>query len=151
MSKWIFRFVLIGIVGWVASSFYVSYKKGHFNIPNMPQGSYWFSLESGMRGIVLDAQVSNPILSDQPKFLRRLILADPGRKYFGIAFEVAPWMLEAWSTCTGPTDEERTYFLENMPDDVKKQFVYARFDAVCIVDVDGTKVALGLLYSVPKL
>lgn len=151
MVRWIFRLVLIGVLVVVGYGTFQTWRKGYFNIPDMPDGSYVFSFKSGMRGIILDAEVSNPFAPDQPKILRTLVLADPDRSYFGMAFKVAPWIVNAWSTCALPSDEERIYFQERMPEDVKLQLEHARFDAVCVVDVDGVEVLRGLVYSVPKL
>jgi hypothetical protein len=97
----------------------------------------------------LNAQVTQPISESVPQFYRRLNMAHPERRYWGVAFDVPAWMQEAWSICTAPTDDEKTYFDETMPDEWKSQLVHARFEAVCVLDVDGEKVARGLLYSTP--
>ena len=60
-------------------------------------------------------------------------------------------MTKAWSICTAPTDEERAYFQDNLPDEWDQHLEFARFDAVCVVEVDSKKVLRGLVYSVPKL
>lgn len=150
MIKWILRFLLIGIVGFLGYVTFLSHQKGYFNIPDMPEGSYVISTRGGFRGIILDAEVSMPI-TDMPKFFRRIIHANPGRRYLPIPFEVAPWFEDAWSICTSPSEQERDGFLKPIPQDLKKNLVSARLDAVCKIDVDGKEVLRGLLYSVPKL
>lgn len=151
MVKWIFRLLLISIVGLFGYVIFESYQKGYFSIPDMPDGSYVFSYKSGMRGIVLDAEVLDPSIADMPQFFRRIAFANPERSYFAVPFQVAPWMQTAWSTCTAPTEEERVGYAEGMPEDLKQNLAYSRFEAVCRITVDGEVVVRGLLYSVPKL
>ena len=151
MVKWIFRLFLLAVVVTAGSTTYDAYVRGYFDIPEMPDGAYQFSFKHGMRGIVLNAAVSDQSVGSQPKFLRRMDMANPDRRYFGVPFDVAPWMVNAWSTCTAPDAEAVAYFKETMPVGYKQKLEYARFDAVCVVDVDSEKVLRGLLYSVPKL
>ena len=151
MLRWIFKLFMIGLVGVIGYGTYDLYRGGFFNMPDMPTGSYAFSFTGGFRGIVLDAEASEKIGADMPKFWRTIYLANPDRNYLGVPMDVAPWMSTAWSTCILPSEEARIYFDENMPDHWKEKLTYARFDAVCSVEVDGKNVLRGLLYSVPKL
>lgn len=151
MVKWIFKLFLIGIVVVVGYTTIQTYRKGYFSIPDMPDGSYAFSFNGSMRGIVLDVEASVPSTASNPKFLRRIFFANPDRRYFGIPFQVAPWIENAWSICAPPSEGARAGFERAMPDNLKQTLEYARLDAVCRVDVDGEEVLRGLLYSVPKL
>jgi hypothetical protein len=151
MKKWVLRLLKIGAAAFIGVGVYQTYQAGYFSMPDMPDGSYAFSFKSGMRGIVLDAVVADPSWQDTPKIFRRLAFADPERRYFGVPWDVAPWMTKAWSTCAAPTNEERAYFQESLPDEWDSHLQLARFDAVCVVEVDSKKVLRGLVYSVPKL
>jgi hypothetical protein len=151
MLRWILRVLLIGVIGIAGYTAFETYKKGYFSIPDIPDGSYVFSFKSGMRGIVLDADVSDPSVADMPMFLRRINFANPDRIYFGVPADLAPWIAGAWSICTSPSEEERISFAASFSEDLEQKLAHARFDAVCRIDVDGEEVVRGLLYSVPKL
>jgi hypothetical protein len=151
MGKWILRLVLIGVVSFVGYVVYDSYRGGFFSLPDIPDGQYPISFSSGLRAILVDPEVSDPSVGTAPKFFRRLTMANKDRRYLGIPFEVAPWFQDAWSICTAPTDEERTFFLEKMPSDLKAKFGNSRLDGVCRLEIDGKQVLRGLVYSVPHL
>jgi len=151
MFKWILRVLLIGLIGSIGASVYQSFQKGYFNLPDMPPGSYAFSMKNGFRGIVLDASVSNESLADLPKYFRRLNYADPDRRYISLPAAVPAWMTTAWSICSAPSDAEREYVLGTLSDDVRLYVTGARFDAICRVDLDGKEVVRGLLFSVPRM
>lgn len=146
MIKWTFRLFLIGVV-WLG---YVSYQKGYFSIPDMPDGAYVISFKNGFRGIVLDAEVSQPI-TDMPKFFRRINLANTDRNYIQLPLEVAPWHEDVWSICTSPSDQEREEVKRSMPNDVSKSLWNMRLDAICRLEVDGETFTRGFVYSAPKL
>ena len=150
MIKWFLRLLLIGVVGIFGVGMFDIYEKGYFNIPDLPEGSYIFSKGNGMRGIVLDAEVSDPTES-MPKFFRQIGIANPDRRYIAIPVDVAPWFEDAWSICKSPSADERAGFERSMPEELRRNLANARFDAVCRIDVDGKDVLRGLLYSVPKL
>jgi hypothetical protein len=116
----------------------------------LPDGAYTLSFKSGLRAIVLDAEVSDDSWDDAPKFARSLSFANPDRNYLGFPLEVQPWFEDAWSLCKAPTEEE-VAMLEQMPDDFKRRVENARFESVCRIDVDGTKIMRGLIFSVPQL
>lgn len=150
--KWRFRLIVLGLLGLGGYTSYDLYRGGLFEIPDMPMGAYQVSFNNGLRGVVEGVQVSDPIDSGSPKMFRRLASANPDRKYLGIPLDVAPWFQKAWSTCTPPTDDERTYIETNMPEDMKSDLQGARFDAVCYIEIDGEeRILRGLLYSVPKV
>ncbi len=151
MVRWIFRMLLIGVVGWLGYGVVDGYQRGYFSIPDMPEGSYLFSIKSGFRGIVLDAKVSEPSSPDTPKVWRQIAFANPERRYIALPFEVGPYVVDAWSTCTAPTDEELAYFEKTMPEETARKFALARIEAICMVEADGKKMLRGLLYSFPKL
>ncbi|WP_146036478.1 hypothetical protein [Pseudotabrizicola formosa] len=119
-------------------------------MPEITPNDYAFSF-AGFRGIVVNANVSEPIDEYIPDAYRRLSFANKDRRYFGVPFEVQEWMKDAWSFCVSPTDEERVYYDNAMPENIKSQLEFSQFEAVCSLDVDGSKVVRGLLYSVPKL
>lgn len=150
MIKGILKLLLIGVIGFLGFAAFQSYQKGYFSMPYMPEGSYAYSRKDGMRGIILNAEVSDP-MTDMPKFFRRIVLANPHRRYFDVPFVVAPWLEDVWSICISPSEDERVEFQQSMSEELKKSLAYARFDAVCRIDVDGEEVLRGLLYSVPKL
>ncbi|GEM_PF-651978 len=151
MLKSIFKLLLIGVVFLVGYTAFRSYQKGYFNIPDIPDGAYVISTGNGLRGILLDAEVSQPI-HHLPNFFRRLIHADPDRIYFGFPADVAPWFVDTWSICTAPSRQERIEF-ENatLPQDIAMLTKDARFDAICRFDVDGKEITRGLLFSVPRI
>jgi hypothetical protein len=151
MFRWSVRILAITFLGSLVYSGVQGYRGGYFQMPEMPPGSYAFSFKSGFRGILLNAQVTQPVSESMPNFFRRLNIAHPERRYWGIPFDVPVWMKEAWSTCASPNDEEQTYFAETMPEEWKSQLLHARLEAVCLVDVDWEKIARGLLYSIPAL
>ncbi len=151
MLKLIWNLLSFGFLGLLGVSIYQGYQKGYLNLPDMPPGSYAFSMGSGFRGIVLDASVAVEISNDWPKYFRRMTYANPERQYFSLAAEVPGWMTRAWSTCTVPTEVERDEILMNLPTDSKSYVKGARFDAVCRVDIEGQPVVRGLLFSAPKM
>lgn len=150
MKRWIFRIIVLGILGYASYWAYNSYRAGYLSLPDLPDGAYTLSFKNGFRAIVLDADVPDGTGDDAPKYLRSLGVANRDRKYLGIPFDVQPWFKEAWSWCKAPTDEEKVD-LERMPDDFKRRVENARFEAVCRIDVDGAEVVRGLIFSVPKL
>lgn len=93
---------------------------------------------------------------DAPKSSRSLAKANKNRKYSGVAFDVAPWMEAAWSTCMVVPDDagskaERAEIEKSMTEDLRRNLEYARLDFACFVEIDGQKVPRGLIYSTPKL
>ncbi len=150
MMRWIFRLVVLGILGFAAFWAYDTYRAGYLSLPDLPDGAYTLSFANGLRAIVLDAEVPDRGGDDAPKYFRQLSVANPDRNYLGVPFDVQPWFKDAWSWCKAPTDEEKVD-LERMPDDFKRTVENARFEAVCRIDVDGTEVVRGLIFSVPQL
>lgn len=150
MLKWSFRLLLLGVVGVVGQSAYISYVKGYFTIPDLPYGAYILSQRNGMRMIILDAEVSIPS-HDGNKFWRRLNMANPDRQYLTVEFEVPSWYADAWSVCSTPTEDDLADLEKNMAEDLKREMASARLDAVCKIDTDDEQLWRGLLYSVPKL
>ena len=150
MIKRVLKLLLIGVIGFFGYAGFQAYQKGYFSMPDMPEGSYAYSRKGGMRGIILNAEVSDPI-TDMPKFFRRINLANPDRRYFSVPFVVTPWLEDVWSICISPSEDERVRFQQSMSDELKQDLAYARFDAICRIDVEGEIVLRGLLYSVPKL
>lgn len=150
MRRWVFRIIVIGILGYAAYVAYHLHRAGYLSLPDIPDGAYTLSFPSGLRAIVLDADVSDTTWTDAPEYFRSLSRANPDRKHLGVPLDVQPWFKEAWSWCKSPTQQEKAY-LEQMPDDFQRSVENARFEAVCRFDVDGTEVLRGLIFSVPRL
>ena len=138
--------VIIGYVGYAAIE---SYRGGFFAAPDMPEGSYSISFKNGLRGVVLDAKVSDPSKAGYPQFFRRLASVNPDRRYLGVPADVPSWFEEMWSFCAAPIGEERFHLEDTMSEDMKAKLATARLDAVCKINVDGKDILRGLLYSVP--
>ncbi len=150
MKRWITRIIGLGLLGTIAFWAYDAYRAGLLSLPDLPDGAYFVSYKNGFRAIVLDAAVPDAIGDDAPKYFRSLGVANRDRKYLGVPFDVQPWFEDAWSWCKSPTEEEKAE-LERTPDDFKRTVENARFEAVCRIDVDGTDVVRGLIFSVPRL
>jgi hypothetical protein len=142
--------ICIGVLGYIAFWSFNAYRAGLLSLPDLPSGAYTLSFSTGFRAIVLDADVPDSIGGDSPKYLRSLSVANWERRYLGIPFDVQPWFNDAWSWCKRPTEDENAD-LDQMPDEFKRTVQNARFEAVCRIDVDGTEVIRGLIFSVPRL
>ncbi|MCV2867564.1 hypothetical protein OEW28_02855 [Defluviimonas sp. WL0002] len=151
MARWLFRIFAVGVIGVLGLATYDFYRGGYFSLPGIPDNAYLIDFRDGFRAVVIDPEVSDPLYANVPRHFRRLRNANPDRRYLGVPFEVAPWLRDAWSFCKAPTEEERVYFQESMPDEWKQSLEYARLDAVCLNSVDGKQVPRGLIYSVPNL
>lgn len=153
MRRWVFRILALGFLGYCSYSgyqYYQYYRAGYFSLPELPDGAYVASFDNGLRAIVLDAEVEDHSADTNPKFLRSLAVANPSRRYIGSTFKVERWFEDAWSWCKAPTDEDRV-MLEQMPEDFLRVHEHSRFEAVCTINVDGTEVLRGLIFSVPRL
>ena len=150
MLRWVRRMIGFGILGYLAFWANDYHRAGYWTLPDLPDGAYTLSFKSGLRAIVVDAEVQDDTWGDGPKYFRSLGMANPDRNYLGFPLEVQPWFEDAWSWCKAPTEEE-VAMLEQMPDDFKRRIENARFEAVCRIDVDGTKIMRGLIFSVPQL
>lgn len=149
MGKWIGRLVLFGGIGLFGYMAYLSYEKGYFNLPEFSETSYILSYKDGFRAVVVNPEVSKPINS-WPRFFRRLHFANPERTYLQLPLEVPRWSQDTWSFCHPPTDDERAEIDGTMPENVRRNLVGARFEAICKIDADGQNIWRGLIYSVPK-
>lgn len=149
MGKWIVRAVLIGVIGFASYRGYITYRNGYFSLPEFNETSYTITFKDGFRAIVVDPEVANP-LESSPLFFRRLTRANPDRQYLGLPMDVPSWFEETWSYCYPPTDQERLAVESDMPEELRRDMIGARFDAVCKIDVDGQSLWRGLIYSVPK-
>lgn len=150
MKRWVFRIIGLGFLSFAAYWAYDFHRAGYLSLPDIPDGAYTLSYASGLRAIVLDADVSDTTLTEAPKYFRSLSRANPDRKYLGIPLDVQPWFREAWSWCKSPTEQEKSE-IERMPDDFQRSVENARFEAICRIDVDGTEILRGLIFSVPRL
>jgi hypothetical protein len=149
---WITKLVVLGVVGYGGYEAYLLHKGGYFDLPVVPYGAYTVSFKSGLRGIVLDAEVSNDALADSHKIFRRLSDANPDRRYLGIPMDVPYWFEDVWSTCIKPSEDELQYIEASLSDAEKQKLIGARLDAFCYIETDGKKrIARGLIYSVPNL
>ncbi|NIZ63094.1 hypothetical protein DL239_19190 [Sedimentitalea sp. CY04] len=150
MFKWFFRMLLLCIVGVIGFATFGWHQKGLLNIPHLPEGAYAFS-RGGLRGVVFGQEVSNPTGVESPKFFRQLIHVNPERMYLSLPLQVPHWLEDTWSNCTPPTGNEAADFEQSMPDDLKRNLVGARLDAVCRINLESEEVLRGLLYSIPNL
>ena len=123
--KWLIVVAAVIVIGGGGYIAYDSYRFGFFSMPDLPEGAYPLSFKNGVRAI----------MDGVPK-------AEPDRKFVSRAFEVAPWFEKAWSTCTSPTEAESAEAEDLGPG--------TRFEAICRIDADGTKVLRGVIYSVPN-
>ena len=144
--------IVLGFLGTTGYSIYDYYRAGFFDLPELATGSYIVSFKNGLRGIVVDAKVSDSRNASGPALLRILSRANPERRYLGIPFKVASWFENAWSTCVAPPDGSQEFYEKTMPEETKTDLIGARLDAVCYIDLDGgEKLGRGLIYSVPRL
>jgi hypothetical protein len=149
---WITKLVVLGLAGYSGYGLYDLQRGGYFDLPELPAGAYTASFKSGLRGIILDAEVSKSEIANYPAIFRRLSSANPERKYLGVPFDVAPWFEDVWSTCIAPTDEIRAAVEGNTPEQWKVQLQGARLDAFCYIEVDDQqRISRGVVYSVPRL
>ncbi|MFC4214831.1 hypothetical protein [Pseudophaeobacter arcticus] len=151
MWKWVFRLMVVGVIGFLSLATYDRYRAGYFSLPDLEDDEYPIAFRSGFRAIVIDPEISNPDYESAPQFFRRLRPANPDRKYLGVPYEVPSWFKEAWSYCEKPSSEEARVILNNMPEDMRRKFTGARLDALCSIVSDGEKIPRGLLFSVPSL
>jgi hypothetical protein len=150
MGKWFGRALVLAILGYAIFWLYGTSRAGYFSLPSLPSGAYVLSFGNGLRAIVLDADVPDHSGDDAPRFFRALNVANPERKYLGVPLEVQPWFEDAWSWCTAPTEDDFAN-LEATPEEFRQKIENARFEAVCRIDVDGTEILRGLVFSVPNL
>jgi hypothetical protein len=145
------KLIVLGVVGYGGYEVYNYHRAGYFDLPDLPSGAYTLSFSSGLRAIVLDAQVSDDHNADAPALLRSLSLANPDRRYIGFPYDVAPWFEKVWSTCIAPTDEVKKYVDDTTPEKTKNDLIGARFEAVCYIDIEGgDRLLRGLIYSVAR-
>lgn len=147
---WFTKLLLVGVVGYTGYSAFDLHRGGFFSLPDIPDGAYPISFKSGFRAIVYDMEVTDAQYADTPKIFRRLTLANPDRRFLGLVSDVPRWFEETWSKCRRGTDEEREQIVSTMPEDVRKEMVGARLDAICFIEIEGERPMLrGLIYSVP--
>lgn len=152
MPKFITKTIGLVAVLLVGYSVYDGYKAGYFNLPDMPEGAYQISFASGLRGIILEAEVSDASVGDYPKWMRRLSQANPERRYLGLPFDVPEWFVGAWSYCQSPNQEEKAELARTLPQDMQIDLTGARFDFICRLNLDSDEQLLtGLIFSVPQL
>lgn len=94
--------------------------------------------------------VTDDQYADAPKILRRLVMANRDRRFISLPSDVPRWFEDTWSNCRSGTDEEREYIVSTIPDDIKRDLVGARLDAICYIEIEGESPILrGLIYSIP--
>jgi hypothetical protein len=75
---------------------------------------------------------------------------NPDRRFISFPAEVPPWFVEVWSTCHPGSAEEREAIINSMPDELRRDLVGARFEAICYIEVEGDEpIFRGVIYSVP--
>lgn len=147
---WFTKLLVVGVVGYCGYSAYDLHRGGYFSLPDIPAGAYPISFKSGLRGIVYDMDVTDDGYADAPKIFRRLVMANRDRRFIGLPSDVPRWFEDVWSTCRPGTEEEREYIVSTMPEEMKRNLVGARLDAICYIEIEGEPPILrGLIYSIP--
>jgi hypothetical protein len=147
---WFGKLLIVGVVGYAGYFVYGLNRAGYFSLPDIPVGAYPISFKSGFRAIVYEMDVTDDQYADAPKIFRNLTMANPDRRFIGLPSDVPRWFEDTWSTCRPGTDEEREHIVSTMPEDVKREMVGARLDAICYIEIEGERPILrGLIYSVP--
>ena len=151
MLRWVSRILIVSLIGYIGLLLYEYNRLGIFSMPDLPHGAYYVSFDSGLRGIVLNADVPETSTGSGPKFLRSLSVENRDIRYIGISQNVPSWFANAWSVCEAPTEQERDSIMESLPNDTLHELGNARFEAVCQIDADGESLLRGVLFSVPRL
>ena len=149
--RWFIKLLIIGAVGCGGYTAYHLNRSGLLSLPDIPSGAYPIAFKSGFRGVVYDMNVTDDQYADVPKIFRRLSMANPDRRFIGLPSDVPHWFEDTWSTCRVGTEAERDYIITNMPEDVKREMVGARLDAICFIEIEGERPILrGMIYSIPS-
>lgn len=147
---WFAKLLIVGVVGYGGYYVYNLNRAGYLSLPELPTGAYPISFKSGFRGVVYDMNVADDRYADAPKIFRRLTMANRDRRFIGLPSDVPRWFKDSWSTCRARTEEEREYIVSTMPDEIKRDLVGARLDAICYIEIEGEPPILrGLIYSIP--
>jgi hypothetical protein len=147
---WFSKLFIMGVLGLGGLYVYDLNREGYFTIPDIPHGAYPISCKNGFRAIVHDMDVADKQYADTPKMFRRLTLANSDRRFISVPADVPPWFEQSWSTCRPGTNEEREYFTSTLPDNIKRDLVGARLDAICYIEIEGEQPLFrGLVYSIP--
>jgi len=131
MGKLKDRIIVSAIV--VAGSWWTfeAYRAGNFTRPTMPEGAFSLSYPSGLRAIMVNIRNERKT-----------------RRYMGFPSDVPFYLEKAWSFCSPPSKGEQKQLAAAMK---VRDFPGARIEAVCKIDVEGTKVVRGVITSVPRL
>lgn len=147
---WVSKIVVLGVVGFLGYSAYDMYEEGYFELGDIPSGSYPISFPSGLRGVVHDMDVTDDQYADTHKFFRRLVLANRDRRFISVPAKVPSWFEDRWSDCRPGSAEEREEITSTMPEEIKRDLVGARLDAICFIEIEGQEPLFrGLIYSIP--
>ena len=130
MWKKVIGISLVAVIGYFVYEGYRDYYKlGLDTRPEMPDGAFSMTFESGFRAILVDVPNERDV-----------------RRYFGIPAKVPFYLEDAWSFCTPSTKEYAASFLAQRGNNPGEVFV-----AVCRIQVDDDEVVRGFITSVPKL
>lgn len=147
---WFSKIFILGVFGLGGYFVYDLNRQGYFTLPDLPSGAYPISFKNGLRGVVYDMDVTDKQYADTHKMFRRLSLANRDRRFLSLPSDVPPWFEQRWSTCRPGTEEELEYIASTIPEDVKRDLVGARLDAICFIEIEGEEPLFrGLIYSVP--
>ena len=127
--KWFWRLLALGIFGVIGFGTYDYYRAGLHSLPTLNEGEFWLSFKNGFRAIMVD----------QTDFR-------PERVYAGVPSQVASWMEDVWSYCRPLSDDERA-----QATGLVKGVESMRPEALCTIEVDGKKIARGVIFSRPNL
>ena len=155
MKKWIWRAIVLTILGYVGFAAYDLKRRGYFSLPELADNEYPISFTSGFRAIVpLPEDLRQ--MTPTPKLFRRLAMESPDRQYLGVPVDVPDWMQDKWSRCVVGSEAENADVKKQieltMPEKLRSDLIGARLDAVCGFAMDdGTMRLRGYIYSIPRL
>lgn len=128
MGKWVGRVSGAAVIGFVAYGAYTYFAAGYHTRPELPEGAFFISFNSGLRAMVVDIEQERAT-----------------RQYLGVPFAVPVDVEDAWSICKRASPEETEAVLAETD-----MAPGTRLDAVCTVEVDGTRFRRGAIFTVPR-
>jgi hypothetical protein len=128
MGKWIGRASGAAIIGFVAYGAYTYFAESYHTRPQLPEGAFSISFNSGLRAVVLDIPPERKT-----------------RRYLGVPFEVPDSVESVWSWCKRPSADVAAEVLKQTD-----MGPGSRLDAVCMAELDGATLRRGAIFSVPR-
>jgi len=149
LKKWLKRGLLLGISVIAGIGVYDEYRGGYYSLPDLPNDAYAISFQNGFKAILYNVELEFDAHVPSQNFFRRLSIVDKNRRYLGIPWDVAPWFEDTWSHCKATGQEAQEFFESSMPQELKSKLAGTRFEAICLIEGDDTRVIRGAIYSVP--